>query len=117
MCASTSIPISFDRGPGLVGWVIEHQEAINVPDVRRDKRWLREEGRADEVRSVVAIPLKTKDETLGVLMLTSPKLNYFTEAQMQLMMTIANEIAIVIHNAELYSFITEQGLRLADLLD
>ena len=114
---STNIPISFDRGPGLVGWVIEHQEAINVPDVRRDKRWLREEGRADEVRSVVAIPLKTKDETLGVLMLTSPKLNYFTEAQTQLMMTIANEIAIVIHNAELYSFITEQGLRLADLLD
>ena len=114
---STNIPIGFDRGPGLVGWVIEHQEAINVPDVRRDKRWLREEGRADEVRSVVAIPLKTKDETLGVLMLTSPKLNYFTEAQTQLMMTIANEIAIVIHNAELYSFITEQGLRLADLLD
>src|SRR5262249_4421267 len=114
---STNIPISFNRGPGLVGWVIEHQEAINVPDVRRDRRWLREERRADEVRSVVAIPLKTKDETLGVLMLTSPKLNYFTEAQAQLMTTIANEIAIVIHNAELYSFITEQGLRLADLLD
>ncbi len=114
---STNIPIGFDRGPGLVGWVIEHQEAINVADVRRDKRWLREEGRADEVRSVVAIPLKTKDETLGVLMLTSPKLNYFTDAQTRLMMTIANEIAIVIHNAELYSFITEQGLRLADLLD
>jgi GAF domain-containing protein len=114
---STLIPIGFNRGPGLVGWVIEHQEAINVPDVRRDKRWLREEGRADEVRSVVAIPLKTKDETLGVLMLTSPKVNYFTEAQTQLMTTIANEIAIVIHNAELYSFITEQGLRLADLLD
>ncbi|MEP7190124.1 MAG: GAF domain-containing protein, partial [Roseiflexaceae bacterium] len=85
---STLIPIGFDRGPGLVGWVIEHQEAVNVPDVRRDKRWLREEGRADEVRSVVAIPLKTKDETLGVLMLTSPKLNYFTEAQTRLMMTI-----------------------------
>src|SRR6266542_4250529 len=114
---STIIPIGFDRGPGLVGWVIEHQEAVNVPDVRRDKRWLREEGRADEVRSVIAIPLKTKDETLGVLMLTSPKVNYFTEAQTRLMMTITNEIAIVIHNAELYSFITEQGLRLADLLD
>jgi len=114
---STVIPIGFDRGPGLVGWVIEHQEAVNVPDVRRDKRWLREEGRADEVRSVVAIPLKTKDETLGVLMLTSPKVNYFTEAQTQLMMTITNEIAIVIHNAELYSFITDQGSRLSELLD
>ncbi|HEU5103636.1 MAG TPA: GAF domain-containing protein, partial [Roseiflexaceae bacterium] len=114
---STSIPIGFDRGPGLVGWVIDHQEAINVPDVRRDKRWIREDGRADEVRSVVAIPLKTKDETLGVLMLTSPKLNYFTQAQMQLMTTIANEIAIVIHNAELYSYIQDLANRLAEAFD
>jgi signal transduction histidine kinase len=114
---STSIPISFNRGPGLVGWVIEHQEAISVPDVRRDKRWLREEGRADEVRSVVAIPLGTKDETLGVLMLTSPKVNYFSQAQIQLMTTIANEIAIVIHNAELYSYINDQSLRVYELLE
>lgn len=63
----------------------------------------------------MAIPLHTKDETLGVLMLTSPKVNYFSPAQVQLMTTIANEVAIVIHNAELYSFITEQGLRMSEL--
>src|SRR4029079_5997140 len=68
-------------------------------------------------RSVVAIPLGTKDETLGVLMLTSPKVNYFSQAQIQLMTTIANEIAIVIHNAELYSYINDQSLRVYELLE
>jgi len=112
---STYIPISFADGGGLAGWVMDQEQGVSIPDVRHDERWVREHGRADEVRSAVAIPLRTKDEILGVLMLTSPKLNYFSQAQVQLMTTIANEIAIVIHNAELYSFITEQGLRMSEL--
>ncbi|MBK9942273.1 MAG: GAF domain-containing protein [Kouleothrix sp.] len=112
---STYIPISFAHGGGLAGWAMDNEQAVSVPDVRKDRRWLREEGRADEVRSAVAIPLRTKDEILGVLMLTSPKINYFSQSQVQLVTTIANEIAIVIHNAELYSFITEQGLRMSEL--
>ena len=112
---STYIPISFAQGGGLADWAMEQENTISVPDVRKDSRWVREQGRADEVRSAVAIPLRTKDETLGVLMLTSPKVNYFNPAQIQLITTIANEIAIVIHNAELYSFITDQGLRMSEL--
>ncbi len=114
---STYIPITFGQGVGLAGWVMEHKRPASIADVRKDKRWIREEGRAEEVRSAIAIPLRTKDETLGVLMLTSPKINYFSPAQVQLMGTIANEIAIVIHNAELYSFITDQSLRVSELLE
>jgi len=50
-------------------------------------------------------------------MLSSPQTNYFGKAQLELMTTIAREIAIVIHNAELYSFITEQSLRVSELLE
>ena len=67
--------------------------------MRKDKRWLREQGRATDVRSVVAVPLNAQDGALGVLILTSSKLNYFSDAQLQLLSTIANEVAIVIHNA------------------
>jgi GAF domain-containing protein len=113
----TQIPISFARGQGLAGWIMQHQEAVSVPDVRKDRRWIREQGRADEVRSVVAVPLGTKDETLGVIMLTSPEVNYFSQAQVQLMKTIANEIAIVIHNAELYSYINDLATRLSEAFE
>src|SRR5690606_5031296 len=94
------IPISFEHGTGLSGWVMEHQEAICIDDVRKDTRWLSEEGRASDVRSVAAVPLMTQNEPQGVLILTSTKLNYFGDAQLQLLRTIANEVAIVIHNAE-----------------
>jgi PAS domain S-box-containing protein len=113
---SVHIPINFAQGAGLAGWVMEHQEAIRISDVRKDKRWLREEGRAAEVRSVVAVPLRTTDGPLGALILTSSKINYFSDAQLQLLTTIANEVAIVIHNAELYSFINDLATRLGEAL-
>jgi signal transduction histidine kinase/GAF domain-containing protein len=104
---TTSIPISFADGGGLSGWIINARSAVCIADVRTDTRWLREEGRADEVRSVIAAPLMTQDGPLGVLMLSSPHEAFFGDAQLQLLTTIGNEIAIVIHNAALYKVISE----------
>lgn len=114
---SASQLITFTTGGGLSGWVIRNQEPAHIDDVRLDKRWIVEEGRADDVRSVVAVPLMTRDATLGVLILTSPVIGYFTEGQVRLLGTIANEVAIAINNATLYGYITEMASRLADLLE
>jgi signal transduction histidine kinase len=114
---ATSEPAGFIGGQGLAGWVMEQRQTACIPDVRRDPRWLREPGRGEAVRSVAAIPLITQQTILGVLMLSSHQTNSFGDAHVQLMTTIANEIAIVIHNAELYAFITDQSLRLSELLE
>ncbi|MEM8532401.1 MAG: GAF domain-containing protein [Chloroflexota bacterium] len=108
--------VTFMEGQSLVDWVVEKKKPVRIADVQQDERWVKEEGRADEVRSVVAIPLVAREEPLGVLLLTSPKVNYFTEAQLQLLWTIANESAIAINNAILFSFISEMGERRATLL-
>lgn len=112
----TRIPINFSGGVGLAGWVMKQLQPIRSGDVTKDARWLYEEGRADEVRSVVAVPLVAQDAPLGVLMLTSPHLNYFSEAQLQLLTTIANEIAVVICNAELYGVINDIAQEKTELL-
>jgi GAF domain-containing protein/two-component sensor histidine kinase len=104
---TTDIPISFAQGGGLSGWVMRSREPVCIDDVREDERWLREQGRADEVRSVIAAPLMTQDGPLGVLILSSPREAFFSPAQLQLLATIANEVAIVIHNATLYKVISE----------
>jgi GAF domain-containing protein/two-component sensor histidine kinase len=111
------IPIRFEDGPGLAGWVMQHQEPIRIADVRDDPRWLHEPGRADDVRSVAAVPLLVQNGPLGALILTSPVVNFFTQEQLQLLATIANEIAVFIHNAELYSFINDLAMRLSNLLE
>jgi GAF domain-containing protein/two-component sensor histidine kinase len=115
MVETTNLPIVFERGLGLSGWVMEQREAVLIADVRTDKRWLREEGRADEVRSVIAAPLLTQDGPLGVLMLSSPRVNFFSPEQVQLLATIANEVAIVIHNATLYTVINDIAMERGEL--
>jgi GAF domain-containing protein/nitrogen-specific signal transduction histidine kinase len=110
---STAIPINFEQGPGLVGWVVNNQQPLIVDDVRHDPRWLQEEGRASEARSVAAVPLMSSDGPLGVLMLVSSRVNYFDQGQLELLTTIANEMAIVIQNVNLYSYITEKAEELA----
>lgn len=110
-------PISFGSSEGLVGWVMQQKESVRIDDVRKDPRWVIESGRADDVRSVAAAPLMTSDSTLGVLILSSPRESYFTDSHLRLLATIANEVAIAINNAQLYSYITDMATRLADLLE
>lgn len=112
-----NIPIRFSEGDGLAGWVIRNQERVCIPDVNTDPRWIREPGRADSVRSAAAVPLMTSDTTLGVLILSNDKLDYFTDSQMRLLETIANEVSIAINNAQLYSYINEMAADLADNIE
>lgn len=114
---SAEVPIAFERGEGLAGWVMEKHQPVCIPDVLVDSRWVVESGRADEVRSVAAAPLMTGDSTLGVLILSSPTVDYFSESHVRLLATIANEVAIAIYNAQLYTYINEMATRLADLLE
>ncbi|MBC8077820.1 MAG: GAF domain-containing protein, partial [Chloroflexales bacterium] len=111
------VPINFGNGGGLAQWVLLNQEAARIADVRRDKRWVVEPGRADEVRSVAAVPLIANNEPLGVLSISSPKINFFSEPQVRLLATIANQIAIAVNNAQLYTIITDYASALGEQVE
>ncbi|PDW02962.1 GAF domain-containing protein [Candidatus Viridilinea mediisalina] len=114
---SANIPMIFGNGEGLAGWVMERQESVNIADVLDDERWVQAPGRADEVRAVAAVPLKTTDEALGVLVLSSTTPGYFSDSQMNLLGTIASVIAAAVANAQLYSFINDLAGTNASLLE
>lgn len=107
----------FDLPPGnLVQWTLDHQQGVVVEDVRQDARWIAAGKQTSEIRSFLAVPLLAADVPLGVLMLNSRKRGYFNDEHLRLLSTIASEVAIAVHNAELYNFINEQATRLAELL-
>ncbi|WP_298821029.1 GAF domain-containing protein [Chloroflexus sp.] len=115
---AANVPLRFADGTeGLAGWIMRHLESVNIPDVDRDPRWLKEPGRAEEVRSVAGVPLQTSDTAIGVLILSSPQRNYFGDSQMNLLGTIASVVAAAVNNAQLYSFINDLALRNAVLLE
>jgi sigma-B regulation protein RsbU (phosphoserine phosphatase) len=96
-------------GRGLVGYAVEHNEAVLVPDVKKDPRYIMLN---PETRSELAVPLVYKGHVIGVLDLEHTRRGYFTEEHKRTLTTLAAQIAIAIENARLYEQIVRQERRL-----
>jgi phosphoserine phosphatase RsbU/P len=96
-------------GRGLVGFAAESKQAVLVPDVSKDPRYI--EGNP-ETRSELAVPLIYKDKVIGVLDLEHTRRGFFTDDHRRTMMTLAAQVAIAIENARLYEEIARQERRL-----
>ena len=96
-------------GRGLVGYAAETKQAVLVPDVTKDPRYI--EGNP-ETRSELAVPLIYKDKVIGVLDLEHTRRGFFTDDHRRTMMTLAAQVAIAIENARLYEEIARQERRL-----
>jgi signal transduction histidine kinase len=103
------------QNEGLAGWIITHRTPVIVQDTHRDPRWVeRESSKAH--RSVLAVPLISNEEVLGVLMLFQSRPNAFTNDQLDLVETAAVQVANAINNANLYRLIRQQAERLGKML-
>ncbi|MFY9908300.1 MAG: SpoIIE family protein phosphatase [Candidatus Sulfotelmatobacter sp.] len=96
-------------GKGLVGYAAETRQAVLVPDVSKDPRYI--EGNP-ETRSELAVPLIYKDKVIGVLDLEHTRRGFFTDDHRRTMVTLAAQVAIAIENARLYEEIARQERRL-----
>lgn len=106
-------------GDGLSGWVIQTGQAIRVPDVRLDQRYV---DILPGIRSGIYVPIKIGEEVLGSFAVESETLDAFDERDERLLMTIANQAAVAFENAYLYSKVqkeleerklTEEALRVS----
>ncbi|HET6181527.1 MAG TPA: GAF domain-containing protein [Candidatus Sulfotelmatobacter sp.] len=96
-------------GRGLVGAAAESKQAVLVPDVTKDSRYVEAN---PETRSELAIPLIYKGKVIGVLDLEHTRRGFFTEEHQRTMTTLAAQIAIAVENARLYEEIERQERRL-----
>src|SRR6266852_1380777 len=96
-------------GKGVVGYAVQHREAVLVPDVNKDSRYIRLN---PETRSELAVPLIYKDKVIGVLDLEHTRLGFFTDDHKRTITTLAAQIAIALENARLYEEIARQEKRL-----
>jgi sigma-B regulation protein RsbU (phosphoserine phosphatase) len=96
-------------GQGVVGHAVQHREAVLVPDVNKDSRYIRLN---PETRSELAVPLIYKDKVIGVLDLEHTRRGFFTDDHKRTVTTLAAQVAIAIENARLYEEIARQEKRL-----
>src|SRR5580704_11837920 len=96
-------------GVGLVGYAAQHKQAVLVPDVSKDSRYVLLN---PETRSELAVPLIYKDKVIGVLDLEHTRRGFFTEDHKRTVTTLAAQVAIALENARLYEEIARQEARL-----
>ena len=94
---------------GLVGASVREWRPINVPDVRKDKRYL---PMNPETRSELIVPLFYKGRIIGVLDLEHTRTAYFNEEHERMLSTLAAQVAISIENARLYQRVRRQEAQL-----
>jgi sigma-B regulation protein RsbU (phosphoserine phosphatase) len=93
----------------LVGYAAQTGQAVLVPDVSKDPRYIKAN---PETRSELCVPLIYKERVIGVLDIEHTRRGYFNDDHVRIMTTMAAQVAIAIENATLYERIARQEQRL-----
>ena len=91
-------------GQGLAGWVVEHKQSLNVPDVLADARHFKgvDQETGLQLRSILGVPLIVKNKVIGVMQAVDERPNRFDATHQTLLESLAATAAIAIQNAQLY---------------
>ena len=87
------------RGEGVAGWVLEHGETLIVPEVAGDPRAAQSATPGiSSVRSVIALPLRGRTGTQGVIEILNPHAE-MSDYSIAFLHILADHAAIAIENA------------------
>ena len=85
-------------GQGIVGWVAKTGEAVIVPDVAHDERYV---AARSSTRSELALPLKLEGRTIGVFNLENDHVDAYHEGHLELVSAFGALAATAVQRAQL----------------
>jgi len=97
----------FKLGEGLAGIAAQSGEPVLANDVEQDGRYL---PLHPGVRSALSLPLNYGRETLGVLSVESLREHRFSSQDVLTLRTVADQLAIALHNARAYQTARAQAI-------
>lgn len=103
------------------GWVYDHGEPLNIPDVYalRDVPYApyHPDGHDPAFRALLCVPLVAQGRVIGTIHLTRYATDAFTDADLGRLLRIAPQAAVALANARLYGEATERATQLETLND
>ena len=120
-----SIPVVWDRQPidreGSAGLAVIDRVPVHVHDILGPEGEqfprAREFARKTNVRTVLCVPLLREDEGIGVIVLRRTEVRPFSEKQISLLQTFADQAVIAIGNVRLFEEVQARTRELTETLE
>jgi GAF domain-containing protein len=111
-----TVPIAPERG-SAIGRALLEGKIIHIPDVEADPEYTWSEGqKLGNYRAVLAVPMLREGIVIGVLSLTHSEVGPFTDKQIELAMTFADQAVIAIENVRLFDEVQARTEELSESL-
>jgi GAF domain-containing protein len=111
------IPIQAERGSAS-GRALLDGRLVHIADVTADPEYkMVEAQRLGDYRTILCVPMLREGAPIGILILTRSEVRLFTDKQIELVTTFADQAAIAIENVRLFESVEARTRELAASLD
>jgi GAF domain-containing protein len=112
-----NIPIKAERGSAS-GRALVEGRVVHITDVAADPEYTLVEGaRLGDYRTILCVPMLREGVPIGLLVLTRSEVQAFTDKQIELVTTFADQAAIAIENVRLFEAEQQRTDELAKSLE
>jgi two-component system NtrC family sensor kinase len=112
-----NVPVVPERGSAS-GRALLEGVAVHFPDVKADPDYTLTEGqKLGDFRTVLGVPMLREGVPIGVIVLTRSEVRPFTDKQIELVATFADQAAIAIENVRLFESVETRTRELAASLE
>jgi len=88
----------------IAGWIVTNRQPVRIRDVNKDERYFKKVAKTVSfaTKSIMGIPLITKDKVVGVLEVLNKQEGEFSEADEDLLTVLGAQAAVAIENSRLF---------------
>lgn len=102
----------------LVGRVLLTGKTVQIPDVLADSEYtFSDQQKAGDFRTLLGVPMLRSGQPIGVLFLGRHKVEPFTEKQIELVSTFADQAVIAVENVRLFDEVQQRTRELAGSIE